>query len=189
MTYQPVIEIESMPPDLVREPLNWLFAEHYRHRQLCKIIEAIAKSEAFDEPRTTAALTYLKTDMPLHVLDEEEDLFPLMRRRAQPDDDLERILGDLGADHHSDAERVKFLIEGLELALKTKTSPASDDVLRPLLLEFVAHERRHVALENAIVLPIARLRLTPEDLKALSRRLAARRGVHLPEDGADARNA
>lgn len=189
MSYQPVIEIESMPPELVHEPLNWLFAEHYRHRQLCKVIEHIAQSDDFDEDRIKAALHYLKTDMPLHVLDEEEDLFPLMRRRAQPDDDLERILGDLGADHHADAERVQFLIEGLKTALKNKTSPASDDVLRPLLLVFVSHERRHVALENAIVLPIARLRLTPEDLKALSRRLAARRGIHLPDDGLENRNA
>lgn len=183
MAHPPATEIESLPPELVHEPLNWLFAEHYRHRQLCKIIEHIARSEAFDADRIVAALRFLRQDMPLHVLDEEEDLFPLMRRRAQPDDDLERILGDLGADHHADAERVQFLIEGLEAALNRKTAPASDAGLRPLLLIFVAHERRHVALENAIVLPIARLRLTPEDLRALSRRLAARRGVQLPEDG------
>ena len=84
MAQPPATEIESLPPELVHEPLNWLFAEHYRHRQLCKIIEHIARSEAFDADRIVAALRFLRQDMPLHVLDEEEDLFPLMRRRASP---------------------------------------------------------------------------------------------------------
>ncbi|MFN3467316.1 MAG: PCRF domain-containing protein, partial [Candidatus Brocadiales bacterium] len=40
-------------------------------------------------------------------------------------------------------------------------------------------ELQHLALENAVVLPIARLRLTAKDLQAMSRRLAARRGLVL----------
>ena len=168
--------IETIPDDLLSVPLDWLFAEHYRHRQLCKLIETLAQSKAFEGGRLAAVVDFLSSDLPLHVLDEEEDLFPLLRRRALPEDDIERILGLLATDHRADQERVSHLLTGLRACLSQGVSPASDDTLRPLLIEFVSLERRHVALENAIVIPIARLRLRPEDLKALSARLAARRG-------------
>ena len=50
---------------------------------------------------------------------------------------------------------------------------------RTSLQAFASQELRHLALENAVVLPLARLRLTPADLKRLSRRLAERRHVAL----------
>ena len=36
--------IEPLPPELIHEPLNWLFAEHYRHRQLCQLIERVGNA-------------------------------------------------------------------------------------------------------------------------------------------------
>lgn len=169
-------EIERLPDALIQEPLNWLFAEHYRHRQLCKIIEVMANSVAYDEDAMVEVIDFLKHDMPLHILDEEDDLFPLLRRRAQPDDDLEHILGVLCGEHKTDAARVETLIAGLLKVQNLRKAPSLDLPLRALLLEFIAHERRHVALENAVVLPIARLRLQSGDLRALSGRFAARRG-------------
>ena len=49
----------------------------------------------------------------------------------------------------------------------------------PVWADVLRRDLRHLALENAVVLPIARLRLSAEDLLALSRRLAARRGLVL----------
>lgn len=174
--FEPELGIESIPEALISEPLNWLFAEHYRHRQLCKIVEGLARSGIYDEERLTLVIDFLRRDLPLHILDEEEDLFPLLRRRAQPEDDVERILGILASDHRADQDRVGNIIAGLEQARVARTPPSFDANLRALLTEFVGLERRHVALENAIVIPIARLRLKPEDLESLSERLAARRG-------------
>lgn len=174
------MEIEKLPDNLIHEPLNWLFAEHYRHRQLCKIMEVMARSGTYDEIAMGEVINFLQRDMPLHVLDEEDDLFPLLRRRALPDDDLEHVLGVLCGEHKIDAGRVGILLAGLLKVQKLQKAPSLDAPLRAQLLEFVSHERRHVALENAVVLPIARLRLQPADLKALSARLAARRGRVLP---------
>jgi iron-sulfur cluster repair protein YtfE (RIC family) len=174
--FEPELDIESIPEALISEPLNWLFAEHYRHRQLCKLIEGLARNGVYDEDRLTLVIDFLRHDLPLHILDEEEDLFPLLRRRAQPEDDVERILGILATDHRADQERVSNILAGLERARELRTPPSFDTNLRALLTEFVGLERRHVALENAIVIPIARLRLRPEDLQSLSERLAARRG-------------
>ena len=172
--------IEPMPREMISEPLEWLFAEHFRHRQWCKLIEKLARSGIWDEAALEAAIGFLRNDMPLHILDEEEDLFPLLRRRAQPEDDIERILGILSSDHRIDRERVAHLLQGLTRARDAQKAPGLDSDLRALMLDFVAMERRHVALENAIIIPLARSRLEAADILALSERLAARRGLSLP---------
>ncbi len=46
-----------------------------------------------------------------------------------------------------------------------------------VLTRFASHVRRHLAAENAILLPIARARLTRRDLQNLSRQMRARRGL------------
>jgi iron-sulfur cluster repair protein YtfE (RIC family) len=169
-------EIEKLPDSLIHEPLNWLFAEHYRHRQLCRLIDSLATAAAYNEEGMNEVIAFLEHDLPLHVLDEEEDLFPLLRRRAVPDDDLEHVLGVLSGEHQSDGDRVSTLLAALIRARSERKSPALNAGLRTLLTEFAVHERKHIALENAVILPIARLRLQACDLQALSARLAARRG-------------
>lgn len=175
--------IEPLPPELVHEPLNWLFAEHYRHRQLCQLIERVGAATILLRDEAREILAFLRHDMPLHVIDEEDDLFPLLRRRCQPGDELDAVLGGLAAEHRDDLELARTLISTLERALMEGRAPGHDRETRRLFLEFASHERRHIALENAVVLPIARLRLTAADLRSLSIRLAARRGVLLDREG------
>lgn len=171
--------IEPLPPELIHEPLNWLFAEHYRHRQLCQLIERVGNATVLLSDEAHEILAFLRHDMPLHVIDEEDDLFPLLRRRCQPSDELDSVLGALSAEHRDDLDRTRALIAELERALADGRVPGHDRENRRLFTEFARHERRHIALENAVVLPIARLRLTVADLRSLSVRLAARRGVLL----------
>lgn len=183
-------QIEPLPAGLVHEPLNWLFAEHYRHRQLCRLIERVGTATVLLRDEAVEILTFLHHDMPLHIIDEEEDLFPLLRRRCLPEDELGPLLGSLSAEHHDDMEQTRGLIARLERALIDGQPPGYDLETRRQFTAFALHERRHIALENAVVLPIARLRLTPRDLRALSTRMAARRGVlldrtedEMPPDG------
>lgn len=171
--------IEPLPPELVHEPLNWLFAEHYRHRQLCHLIERVGTATVLLTDEAHEILTFLRHDMPLHVIDEEDDLFPLLRRRCQAADELDSVLGALSAQHHDDLNRARALIDSLERALADGRAPGQDRESRRVFTDFALHERRHIALENAVVLPIARLRLTAADLRSLSIRLAARRGLLL----------
>ena len=178
--------IEPLPPELVHEPLNWLFAEHYRHRQLCHLIERVGTATVLLTDEAHEILTFLRHDMPLHVIDEEDDLFPLLRRRCQAADELDSVLGALSAQHHDDLNRARALIDSLERALADGRAPGQDRESRRVFTDFALHERRHIALENAVVLPIARLRLTAADLRSLSIRLAARRGVLLDPQGEEA---
>ena len=57
--------IERLPPELVHEPLNWLFAEHYRHRQLCQLIERVGTATVLLGDEAQEILDFLRHDMPL----------------------------------------------------------------------------------------------------------------------------
>ena len=179
MPRQPDLVIEDIPRELIHEPLDWFFAEHYRHRQACRLMVEVAAAHVFDGERVTALAEFVRNDLALHVIDEEEDLFPLLRRRALPEDEVEDVLGRLSAEHKTDSTRAQVLREHLETCLARQTAPGMIPEARKALQDFAVQELRHLALENAVVLPIARLRLTAKDLKAMSRRLAARRGVVL----------
>ena len=72
----------------------------------------------------------------------------------------------------------------LKTCLLKETAPGLDPARRKILSEFASQERRHLGLENAVILPIARLRLDADDLATLGRRLAARRGRVLHEPSA-----
>ena len=176
--------IESMPRELLREPLNWIFAEHHRQRQLCNILEHLARSATFEPEPIQAAAEYLRVDLPLHFVDEEEDLFPLLRQRVEPGDDIDRVLGALAADHSDELGRAGELLSHLEAALEKQTPVSGDPAASRALTSFARHQRHHLAIENAVVLPIARMRLIEADHVALSRRLAARRGVVLNAEAA-----
>lgn len=172
----PVSGIEPISPELMAEPLDFFFAEHFRHRQLCHLIDELSSSTFFDADKIAEVVDFLRFEAPIHIIDEEEDLFPLLRRRCRPEDELEAVLGTLAAEHRADAVLGRAVRTHLEACLDTRSAPGASLDGRRDLAAFAAQERRHLALENAVVLPIARLRLTPDDLVGMGRRLAARRG-------------
>lgn len=172
-------EIEDIPRELMRSPLDWFFAEHYRHRQFCRLLSDAAEAHVFDGPRLERLLGFMRRDLALHIVDEEEDLFPLLRRRALAEDNIDTVLGQLAAEHRADADQARMVQAHLEACLESRSAPGLDPEARKAMQNLAKHEFRHLALENAVVLPIARLRLTEDDLAAMGRRLAARRGIVL----------
>ena len=57
-----------------------------------------------------------------------------------------------------------------------KTVHLSTSICR-LIQGYVVSENRHLAVENGVLLAIARIRLTPIDRKTISRGMKVRRGV------------
>lgn len=172
--------IESPSVDLLKDPLLWFFAEHHKHRQICQKLNENAESVILNEGLVREILTFLKEEMPLHIIDEEDDLFPLLRRRCEPEDRLERTLGKLSGEHAADMDLGKDVITVLESALESRRGLGTSQSSRDIITRFCTSQRNHIALENAVVLPIARSRLTKEDTKSLAKRLAARRGLPDP---------
>jgi hemerythrin-like domain-containing protein len=140
--------------------------------------DRIADADRRDEACIVAVSRFLQEDFGVHIIDEDEDLFPLLRRRAAPDDGIEAVLCDLSEEHASDRLDATEIIEGLSV---NRSGPRPTERLRDLLHRFADSERHHLIVENAIVLPLARARLTVDDLRNLGRRMASRRGVDFPD--------
>ena len=173
-----------MPAALLADPLDYLFADHVRQRVLCNLLEELADAASLDVGKAEDVLAYIRVDMPVHIRDEEDDLFPLMRRRCPPEDEIDALLTKLGAEHAADDRFARRIVDGLAILAATGTPVRSMPGLRHRMLAFARSQRRHLMVENAILLPIARARLTRRDLADLAGRMAARRGVRLTAEGA-----
>jgi iron-sulfur cluster repair protein YtfE (RIC family) len=146
---------------------------------MCKVLEYLAVAPSFDAGLIASTDDFIRYDLALHVIDEEEDLFPLLRRRCSEEDDIEDVLGRLSADHALDQELARVVRTLFAQSLEGRVAPSALTGGPRALLQLARQEKSHMALENAVVMPLARRRLTPDDLEALSLRLAARRGVAL----------
>jgi hemerythrin-like domain-containing protein len=174
--------IEAISDDLLASPLDYILAEHFRQRLVCNLLEQIVQESA-EQATAGELLDFLERDLPLHVEDEEEDLFPILRRRAHPEDEIDRLLDQLSAEHARDEALLGSVAKALE-RLRAGKRVAPKGKLATDVRMFAQSQRRHLAIENAVVLPVARLRLTNADLAKLTARMAERRGLP-PADDAD----
>lgn len=153
-------------------PLDVLDRAHDRQRRICADLNSLAASNTPDPNLARAVLTYLRADLPLHFADEEESLFPLLRRKAARQDEIDRALTRLRDDHDHTNLGAGAVQEVLEhLIAGDVAGPKS----RALLLAYADHELRHLMIEDAIVLPLARRRLSPADLRQLRDMMRQRR--------------
>lgn len=161
-------QIEPPALALLNDPIDFFFAEHFRQRTVCNLLEVLAKAEPLDRAMADEVLSFLKHDLPLHVQDEEEDLFALLRRRCLPEDGIEQVLATLSAEHAADRAMAETIVTGLQQVLRGRASVARRTRLRRAMRDFARNERRHLALENAVMLPLARRRLADKDLTMLT---------------------
>ena len=171
----------DLPVTLFAKPVEYVLADHFRQRTLCSIVDEVADAEVIDTALVAAILRFLKCEFGPHILDEEEDLFPLLRRRAEADDEINQVLGQLCQEHASDEADAILIVDLLENLLPEGKAKGLSTNDRELFKRFAANERQHLKLENAIILPLARVRLSEDDCKKLGKRMAARRGIDLSD--------
>jgi hypothetical protein len=169
--------VKPLPLALLDDPLEYILADHLRQRCVCASLKTFATAKRASRAEADQVIAFLSCELPLHHQDEDLDLFPTLRRRLHPEDDLGAVLARLSEDH----KRTELLIHDIIDALAAH--PADDPVkvgrhARETMLGYSALEHRHLVIENGIVLVIARRRLTAADLKAMSGAMKARRGVH-----------
>lgn len=170
--------LEPIPFALLDEPLDYIFADHFRQRTVCALLRRFAAARQARRAEADSVVALLSGELETHHLDEDEDLFPALRRRALPEDNLGTTLARLTEDHRL-AEPM------LETVIAALTARPADDPVRfskaecEVMQAYAAREHRHLAIENGVVLAIARIRLTRPDLRAMSHAMKARRGVGL----------
>lgn len=162
------------------EPLDFILYEHLRHRVMCDALERLADAERFEPAPIAQLADFIRCDLTLHVADEEEVFFPMLRRRCLPEDEVELALERMNREHEADrdlAAQVRIhLLTAVTEGLPLSAIPGATAALR----QFAQNQRRHMMLENAVLIPLARRRLSNEDLAVLGARLAARRLLYGP---------
>ncbi len=152
----------------MENPLDLIEAEHGRQLRLLLSLERILESEDGVEMTRFAPelLDFFTTDLARHMEHEENCLFPLLKRRCQPTDDLEMIINQLSFEHGLDRDLVEFLVADLgKIAHGHHNAiPARFNINAQA---FIETQRRHIQWENRIVLPLAKQRLTTEDMQKL----------------------
>jgi len=179
--------LEEIPENLLKEPIEYLFADHYRQRLMLNALDDFLnrgyfrrKRSPVDKEAVSAIVRYLDNDFPLHVLDEEDGLFPLLRARCRDDEGSVAVLRQLAREHADDHSDVAVVLDGLKRALGDRRVADTWAFMRHGL-HFVETQRRHLTWENNVVLPLARTRLTCEDLRQLGQGMAERRHVRFPD--------
>lgn len=171
-----VVQMGPVPAALLDTPLDYIFADHFRQRCLCGFLRQVAVERRVKRNDAEIAVAMLTHDMTLHHADEEEDLFPAVRRRAVPEDALEPLLARLAGDHDDAQPLIKSIVSALDRQ-KSKPVMAVSKATARAMDAYAKSEQRHLSIENSIVLVLARKRLTPGDLVAMSASMKARRGI------------
>lgn len=172
----PAIEgLEDLPENLYREPLDALYAEHIRLGGVCSFLASLeGDKEEIDRVALDAALHFLVHDLPLHIQDEEVDLFPLLLERIHHADSATGMIKQFQSEHAQQIELVEEILSGAR-------NPATHEAFLRSAFVFGEMQLRHMQWENGVLLPLARRRLSEADLQLLGRHMAARRGIPYPE--------
>jgi hypothetical protein len=152
-------------------PLDFIAVDNARERDICNLIDGFVASGVSRDADLAPVLTYLKEELPLHILDENEDFLPVLRKRCQAVDQIGKVIDRLQADHSHAITDLPAVIDLLQ------SDPSFSEKARTKIRDFVFHARRHISVESAILLPIARVRLKAPDLERMRRNMLARRGL------------
>jgi hemerythrin-like domain-containing protein len=183
----PILEIEPIPENLFRDPLGYLHADHDRQRVVLNVLDnfvegllpGVPVSEAW-QVNLRRVLNYLQTCYPLHLQDEAEDLFPALRRHARQMEESARLARRLMREHHGGALLLDEVMSDLRSAAEGGLGGDVIDILRTTL-RFIETQRCSLSLVDDVLLPLARKLLSGDELDAIGRRMAARRGATFPE--------
>lgn len=162
-------------PSLLGSPLDFISEDHLRERQICVVIDGLALAASLDRSAALTVLRFLNEELNLHLRDETEDLFPLIAKRCTADDSIESALDRIRVDQNEALRLLPEVRATLAGCLDTGSDLSANE--RAMLTRFAGRVRRHLVAENAILLPIARARLTRADLAMMSEHMRARRGL------------
>ena len=160
--------------DLLKDPLDFIREDHMRMRTVCAAMEQLSHSAAPDPAEVTALLDFLDHEIGVLIRDEEDDLRALLLLRCTEEDEIAPTLERLHGEHaalEALGPGLRAVLAGLDGARSATPEEAAQ------LTDFADRLRRHLIVENAIVLPIARARLLEEDIVQLRDAMIRRRAA------------
>jgi hemerythrin-like domain-containing protein len=153
----------------LEELLACIEKEHEEERNLCDMLERIADNllEPLDTEMARTGIVTLRRCLKRHVVLEEKYLYPVLTKHLCPDDLAENLLEHIRCEHTTDESLAHDTADQLELALE-RGRVENPEMLGYMLRGFFECRRRHIAWEDAIVIPLARYRLSARHFRAFS---------------------
>jgi hemerythrin-like domain-containing protein len=167
------------------EPLGLLSDCHRRIERFLGVLNTVCAARAggalnaAEREALQRATEYFRVAAPRHTQDEEESLFPQMRASEDPrvPQALEK-LQSLEADHEVAGAEHAVVDELAQRWLEAGRLEADEvDALGRALAALQALYRRHIALEDEQIFPLAARVLSGEQICRLGCEMAARRGL------------
>lgn len=151
---------EEVPSEHLEDPLAYIFADNFRCRVLCNVLDVVGSGKRIGVAALETCRSFLLVDFLTHIADEKKALFPLLLERTTAEDGVQNVIKRTRTSFAT-VNRVADELARLETGRWAIRSTAG------LIQSFVAAEREHIAIENVVVLPVARRRLRSKDLEWL----------------------
>lgn len=176
------VQIGQKSPEMKTDPLGLLSDCHRRVEMFLGVLQAAATLDGRnlnDEERRSLdnALRYFREAAPKHTADEEQSLFPRMRRAGSPEAQAALAeLDKLEADHrwadplHAQVDELgrKWLSAG---ALEAADAAGFHDAISQLGAMYA----RHIEVEEKVVFPAASRCLAKDEQQRIGLEMTARR--------------
>lgn len=174
------------------EPIGMLEDSHKRILHFLKTLVALARSDK-EQPLNydrrislENALRYFREAAAKHTADEEESLFPRLRRIDTPQvREIFSKLDDLETDHrHADSQHVEVETIGRRWLLSGSLDFEDRARVTTVLESLSRLYDRHISLEETEIFSVARAILPEPATQTLGQEMAKRRGVVLSDSNA-----
>jgi hemerythrin-like domain-containing protein len=179
------LTLHAAPAAGFDEPFAMLQGCHERVERTLRLLERLRSHlvvhGADAQAREAAAdvLRYFDKAGPAHHEDEERHLFPTLRASADPA--VRRTVQQLGDEHRTMSVQWAGIRNDLQAVVQGRLQAGSDEQRAQRWGAFAALYRQHMAIEEAQAIPAAQARLSPAEVAAAGREMAARRGVSMPQ--------
>ena len=165
--------------------MDWLDREHRNIERLLDMLEheldIFDRGERPDYEVIRAVIAYFEVYTDLYHHPQEDQVFAQLKIR---DPGAAAKIGDLALDHMKGAERLRSVAQAVDMVLAGQEMLRAD--VDAIVREFLAHERRHIMMEDRIFFPAARKALLAEDWAGLAAAMSPRKDP-LFSDAAEAR--
>jgi hemerythrin-like domain-containing protein len=181
------IQIGAAPESSFENPLGLLSDCHRRIERFLKqltIVTEQAKGGPLDETQQHAlevALRYFREAAPRHTRDEEDSLFPRLRKSEDPSvHEALATIEKLESDHDTaDAGHAEIDAIGNRWLEAGTITPEETARLHEVLSSLQTLYQRHIAVEDNELFPSAAKALSESEIADIGLEMAARRGLDL----------
>uniref|UniRef100_Q023C7 Hemerythrin HHE cation binding domain protein n=1 Tax=Solibacter usitatus (strain Ellin6076) TaxID=234267 RepID=Q023C7_SOLUE len=166
------------------DPIGMLGDCHRRIERFLHVLVSVAKQNGglLDDEQRTALITslrYFREAAPKHTADEEDSLFPRLRRTG--DAEASALLARIESleQEHECASKVHYEVDQLGQRWLDQLTLTVDEASRlsTLVGQLAILYRRHIEIEDTEIFPVAAKVLSPADRTSVGAEMASRRGI------------